>query len=38
LKIEGENPGLFLAGSMRDGVGIADRVKQAKSIALQIAK
>jgi len=38
LKIEEENPGLFLAGSMRDGVGIADRVKQAKSIALQIAK
>lgn len=37
-KIEKENPGLFLAGSMRDGVGIADRVKQAKDIALQIAK
>lgn len=32
-KLEKENPGLFLAGSMRDGVGIADRVKQAKSIA-----
>lgn len=31
--LEKENPGLFLAGSMRDGVGIADRVKQAKSIA-----
>jgi len=38
LKIEEENPGLYLAGSMRDGVGIADRVKQAKSIASQIAK
>jgi oxygen-dependent protoporphyrinogen oxidase len=32
-RLEKENPGLFLAGSMRDGVGIADRVKQAKSIA-----
>ncbi|MFH1000742.1 MAG: protoporphyrinogen oxidase [Bacteroidota bacterium] len=31
--LEKENPGLFLAGSMRDGVGIADRVKQAKNIA-----
>lgn len=35
-QIEKENPGLFLAGSMRDGVGIADRVKQAKDIALDI--
>lgn len=37
-KIEKENPGLFLAGSMRDGVSIADRVKQAKDIVLQITK
>lgn len=37
-KIEKENKGLFLAGSMRDGVGIADRVKQAKGIALEISK
>lgn len=36
-QIENENPGLFLAGSMRNGVGIADRVKQGKDIALQIA-
>ncbi len=35
-EIEKENKGLFLAGSMRDGVGIADRVKQAKGIAMQI--
>lgn len=35
--LQTENPGLFLAGSMRDGVGIADRVKQGKHIALQIA-
>jgi len=35
-QLEEENPGLFLAGSMRDGVGIADRVKQAKSIAMLI--
>lgn len=37
-QIEKENSGLFLAGSMRDGVGIADRVKQAKEIAALIAK
>lgn len=37
-QIEKENPGLFLAGSMRDGVGIADRVKQAKDIASLIIK
>jgi len=37
-QIEKENSGLFLAGSMRDGVGIADRVKQGKEIALQIVK
>ena len=36
-QLEKENAGLFLAGSMRDGVGIADRVKQGKGIALQIA-
>lgn len=36
-RIEKENKGLFLAGSMRDGVGIADRVKQAKGIAMQIS-
>ncbi|MCD6178555.1 MAG: protoporphyrinogen oxidase [Bacteroidales bacterium] len=35
-QIEKENSGLFLAGSMRDGVGIADRVKQGKEIALKI--
>lgn len=36
--IEQEHPGFFLAGSMRNGVGIADRVKQAKDIANQIIK
>ncbi len=36
-KIENENSGLHIAGSMRDGVGIADRVKQGKNIAKQIA-
>ncbi|MBN1651524.1 MAG: protoporphyrinogen oxidase [Bacteroidales bacterium] len=35
--IEKEFKGLYLAGSMRDGVGIADRVKQGKNIAKQIA-
>lgn len=34
--IENENPGLILAGSIRDGIGMADRIKQAKDIANQI--
>lgn len=37
-QIEKENAGLFLAGSMQDGVGIADRVKQGKEIALKITR
>ena len=32
-KIEGKYPGLILAGNIRDGIGMADRVKQAKNIA-----
>jgi len=32
-KIETENKGIHLVGSIRDGVGIADRVKQAKDLA-----
>ena len=34
--IESAYPGLVLAGSIRDGIGMSDRVKQAKSIALKI--
>lgn len=34
--LENENPGLILAGSIRDGIGMADRIKQAKTIANQI--
>ena len=36
-KLEKDFPGLYLAGSMRDGVGIADRVKQGKHLAKLIA-
>lgn len=32
-KIEAQYPGLILAGNIRDGIGMADRVKQAKQIA-----
>jgi len=32
-EIETRNPGLILAGNIRDGIGIADRIKQAKDIA-----
>lgn len=35
-KMENRFPGLYLAGSIRDGIGIADRVKQAKDIATKI--
>jgi len=34
--IENKYPGLILAGNIRDGIGMADRVKQAKNIANQI--
>lgn len=33
LKIETKYPGLILAGNIRDGIGMADRVKQAKKIS-----
>ncbi|MDM8002059.1 MAG: protoporphyrinogen oxidase [Bacteroidota bacterium] len=32
-RLEKNYPGLILAGNIRDGIGMADRVKQAKSIA-----
>lgn len=32
MKIESRYPGLILAGNIRDGIGMADRVKQAKMI------
>ena len=32
-KIQDQYPGLILAGNIRDGIGMADRVKQAKTIA-----
>jgi oxygen-dependent protoporphyrinogen oxidase len=31
-------PGLILAGNIRDGIGMADRVKQAKNIAEEIIR
>ncbi len=34
--IEGKYPGLVLAGNIRDGIGIADRIKQGKNIAKQL--
>lgn len=33
IRIEKEYPGLLLAGNIRDGIGIADRVKQGRIIA-----
>ncbi|VBB44280.1 Protoporphyrinogen oxidase [uncultured Paludibacter sp.] len=37
-KIENTYKGLFLAGSIRDGIGMADRVKQAKQLADLLSK
>lgn len=35
-RIENQHKNLFLAGSIRDGIGIADRIKQAKDISQNI--
>ncbi len=35
-KIQKKYPGIILAGSIRDGVGMADRIKQAKNMADQL--
>jgi len=36
-KIETQYPGLILAGNIRDGIGMSDRVKQARKIAEQLS-
>ena len=36
--IEKEFPGLLLAGNIRDGIGMADRIKQGRNIADKLAK
>jgi oxygen-dependent protoporphyrinogen oxidase len=38
FKIEEQFPGLILAGNIRDGIGIADRVKQAKQVTDKLIK
>jgi oxygen-dependent protoporphyrinogen oxidase len=35
-EIEKQHPGLILAGNIRDGIGIADRIKQATDIAAKL--
>ncbi len=35
-ELEKLNPGLILAGNIRDGIGMADRIKQGKTLAIQI--
>ena len=37
-QIEQSNPGLYLAGSIRDGIGLADRIKQGRMLAHEIVK
>ena len=34
--LEKMNSGLILAGNIRDGIGMADRIKQGKTLATQI--
>lgn len=36
--LEAQYPGLHLAGSLRDGIGMADRIKQAAQISQEIAR
>jgi len=36
-EIEEKHPGLILAGNIRDGIGMADRIKQGRTIAEEIA-
>ncbi len=35
-QVEQKYPGLFLAGNIRDGIGMADRIKQARTIAEEL--
>jgi protoporphyrinogen/coproporphyrinogen III oxidase len=37
-QIQQKYPGLILAGNIRDGIGMADRIKQARSIAEELTK
>ncbi len=36
-KFEKENPGIYICGNLKDGIGMADRIKQGKVIASQIS-
>jgi oxygen-dependent protoporphyrinogen oxidase len=36
--IEKENEGLVIAGNVRDGIGISDRIKQAATIAEKLIR
>ena len=35
-EVEKANPGLILAGNIRDGIGMSDRIKQGRIIAEQL--
>ena len=37
-ELETANPGLFLAGNIRDGIGMADRIRQGYMLAKKIAE
>ncbi|WP_167616900.1 protoporphyrinogen oxidase [Maribellus sediminis] len=37
-KLQEKYPGLYLAGNIRDGIGMADRIKQARTLAEELAK
>jgi oxygen-dependent protoporphyrinogen oxidase len=36
-KVQEKYPGLFIAGNVRDGIGMADRIKQARTLAEELA-
>ena len=37
-KLQEKYPGLILAGNIRDGIGMADRVKQGRTIAEELGR
>lgn len=37
-KLENQFPGLYLAGNLRDGIGMADRIKQGREMAVLVSK
>ena len=37
-KLQGQHKGLIIGGNIRDGIGMADRIKQGRALAEEIVK